>query len=85
MLGTRTVRDIMHRHGNTSIWTNKRAGGDGRLRSVKCYHYGAESCDQLVEELQKKAGEMNVRVTDGEQAPSSGYGLGSIIVTCILE
>ena len=88
MLSTKQVRDIMHKHGNTPIWTNKRAGNDD-LRGVKCYHYGDNSSDRLVNELQTKAGTHNVRVTDGpteeESLQSRSIGLGGIVVTCVLR
>lgn len=85
LLTTLEVRDIMHKHGNTSIWTNKRKGGNGTLRGVKCYYYGEDSCNQLVEELKAKAGKENVRVIKNSMSFGFGYVLGSIIVTCVLK
>lgn len=87
MLNTRQVREIMRRHGKgvgffDPIYTNKptsvRLKDD--VRHVKCY-YREHKDQMLMNELCRRAGVENVKITRGAKFQSSYPGL---IVRCVL-
>lgn len=89
MLNTKQVREIMRKHGKgvgflDPIYTNKPTSvlPQSVVRHVKCY-YNEYKDQMLVDELCRRAGYENVKITQGSTWKFQSRAPG-LIVKCIL-
>lgn len=89
MLNTKQVREIMRKHGKgvgflDPIYTNKPTSSllQADVRHVKCY-YNEYKDQMLMDELCRRAGYENVKITRGSTLKFQS-GAPGLIVRCIL-